>query len=413
MKRASALLALLGAAVLPVLPILVAVAGVIGLSACASCGSTVRETPMPVLAAGAFDGVEIDQSAHRLYLADSADKGVDVVDISTATPRFVQTIDVAGEPNGLAVAPDIHRLYAGLIGGSLAVIDTDPVSPQRMRMIDKVVVDKMAADLLDYSPRMHRVYVSTGLGGDIVGVDTNTNKVMERLTPSVPVEQPRYNPADGMIYATSSETDSIVRIDPASQTLNRTLKIDRCRPSGLAINPTRQLAMASCEGSVALVNLRSWRYEVTRAVPGGDIVTYDAKADRFLVASPHGKLDSAVAVFYGDGTFLGSVGVPPRAHAAAFDATHGLVYAIGATGVLSFAPRACEPPPDWLKLALGSSVFLAPLAAFALFLVLYARRMGRAEPAVPTWDQLQKEDLAAERERIKALEDAIYGPQVE
>jgi hypothetical protein len=152
---------------------------------------------------------------------------------------------------------------------------------------------------------------------------------------------------------------------------------------------------------------------VTRAVPGGDIVTYDAKADRFLVASPHGKLDSAVAVFYGDGTFLGSVAVPPRAHAAAFDDTHGLVYAIGATGVLRFAPAACEPPPDWLKLTLGSSVFVVPLAAFVLFLVLFARRMGRAEPTVPSWDQLQKEDLAAERERIKALEDAIYGPQVE
>jgi len=410
MKRASALLALLGSLVLP---ISVAAAGLIALSACGNCSSTVRETPMPVIAAGAFDGVEIDQSAHRLYLADSADKGVDVVDISTATPRFVQTIDVAGEPNGLAVAPDIHRLYAGLIGGSLAVIDTDPASPKHMQMIDKVVVDKMAADLLDYSPRMHRVYVSTGLGGDIVGVDTNTNKVMERLTPSVPVEQPRYNAADGMIYATSSETDSIVRIDPATQTLNRTLKIDRCRPSGLAINPTRQLAMASCEGSVALINLRSWRYEITRAVAGGDIVTYDPKADRFLVASPHGKLDSAVAVFYGDGTFLGSVAATPRVHAAAFDNTHGLVYAIGNIGVFSFAPRVCEPPPGWLKLTLGSAVFVLPLAAFALFLILFARRMGRAELAAPSWEQLQQEDLAAERERIKALEDAIYGPQVE
>ena len=43
----------------------------------------------------------------------------------------------------------------------------------------------------------------------------------------------------------------------------------------------------------------------------------------------------------------------------------------------------------------------------------FARRMGRAEPAAPSWEQLQQEDLAAERERIKALEDAIYGPQVE
>ena len=50
--------------------------------------------------------------------------------------------------------------------------------------------------------------------------------------------------------------------------------------------------------------------------------------------------------------------------------------------------------------------------AFAGFLVWYARRPRRdpKTPAGPTWEDRQREDLAAEQERMRALEDAIYGP---
>jgi len=54
--------------------------------------------------------------------------------------------------------------------------------------------------------------------------------------------------------------------------------------------------------------------DANRVVAGGDIVTYDAAVDRFVVASPHDRHDSAVGVFYGDGTFLGSVGRRRRKH---------------------------------------------------------------------------------------------------
>src|SRR5204863_357657 len=110
---------------------------------------------------------------------DSAADGIDVVDISSTTPRFVRTIDVAGAPNGLAVAEDTHRLYAGLIGGSVAVIDTDESSPKFMQMVDRVTVDSLAADLLDYSAQKQRVYVATGQSGEVVGIDTTTNQVKE------------------------------------------------------------------------------------------------------------------------------------------------------------------------------------------------------------------------------------------
>src|SRR5438045_9473196 len=114
-------------------PIVAAAGGMILLGACTSCQSTVREAAIPVIAAGSFDGVEADQRAHRLYLGDSAAHGIDVVDISSTTPRFVRTIDVAGAPNGLAVAEETHPLYARLIGRPVAVSDAPAPAPTRMR----------------------------------------------------------------------------------------------------------------------------------------------------------------------------------------------------------------------------------------------------------------------------------------
>ena len=102
MKRHGALAGLVLSAVVPVLA---AFGGVIGLSGCASCQSTVRQVSIPAVAAGSFDGVEGDQTGHRLYLADRTTNKVDVIDISSADPWFKGAIDVGGPPNGLAVAP--------------------------------------------------------------------------------------------------------------------------------------------------------------------------------------------------------------------------------------------------------------------------------------------------------------------
>ncbi len=80
---------------------------------------------------------------------------------------------------------------------------------------------------------------------------------------------------------------------------------------------------------------------------------------------------------------------------------------------MSLNPPACLPPPDWLKFTGNVSIFAVPLLAAALFLFLYARRLDR-RPAhrrpEPTFSDLQKEDRALERERMRAFEDSILGP---
>jgi len=388
--------------------------GTVALGACAGCGATAHETNLKPIAASSFDGVDIDQGAHLLYMSDRVNKGLDVVDVSRSTPRFLQTVTLGALPNGLAIASDRHRVYVGMDGGSVAVVDTDPGSPSFMKVIGRIAVDKTTADLVDYSPVRNRLYVSTSAGGEVVGVDTLTNRVSERYFLNMPLEQPRYNPADGMLYVTSPSDDSLVQVDPSNNKVLNRYQVPGCRATGLAINPARQLALVACSGSIALFKLPSGERTITRAVEGGDLVNYNAAADRFVLASPHGSKDSAVGVFAGDGTFLGSVPATPKAHAAAFDSSQGLVYAPGVAGILSFAPAACAPTPDWVKVGLGLSVYGLPLMLIGLVLLFYARARDREREIEATtgrsrW-RVRQEYLAAERERMRALEDAILDP---
>ena len=407
MKPTGRLAAALGQAIVPVLA---AAGGAILLAGCTSCQSTVRTTAMTVIAGGSYDVVVADQPGQRLYLADRTAKGVDVVDISSPQPVFVSTIPLTAAPHGLALDTASHRLFAALGNGAVAVIDTGPRSSNQV--VANIQVDSSSLDLIDYSAQTDSLYV--GSDRTVLVVDAARAQVTKRITTAMTVGQPRFDPADGMVYATVSGTDSLVQINPATGFVTRSYVIAKCRPNGVGINPARQLALVSCGGSIALVNLESGAQRVTRVVQGGDVVTYEAAADRFVVASPHDMDESAIGVFAGDGSFIGSVPATSSAHAAAFDSAHGLVYAPGPVGLMSFAPAACAPPPDWLRFVGGLSVFAVPLLLAALFLVLVARALARrrAGQGGPTYQELQAEDLEFERERMRALEDGILGPRV-
>ena len=393
---------------------LVALAGVVMLGACASCESTVKQVTLPSLAATPVDAVVSDNTNHRLYLSDQAGSGVDVVDISTTTPQFERMIGVGHAPLGLAVAPDLNRLYAGMSNGGVAVIDTESGSPKYMQVIATIAAGTTVADLLDYSPMTNHVLVSSGVDGQVVVVNALNNGIAAVYPIGVPIGQARFNDGDGKVYVTVPSADAIYRIDPASGVVTRKLVAKGCHPNGMAINPARNLALVTCRGSVGLFDLETGGSTVTRVVQGGDIVTYDAASDRFAVASPHDMSDSAIGIFSGDGTYIGSVASTPNAKAAAFDNAHGLIYAAGASGLISLAPGACLPPPNWLKFVGGLAVFVVPLVAAAAFLVWYARR-ARGGPGKPkgerSYHELQQEDLAFERERMLALEDGIFGPE--
>ena len=398
------------------LPAPAAVGAVVLLSACgAGCDAAVNTTALPAVAGvpPSFDAVEIDQPAHRVYVADRTRTGVDVIDISKTSPRFLQTVNVGGPPNGLALARDSNRLYAGLAYGSVVAIDTDPASKTFMTVTDRVSVGNKSADLMDYGGK--RVFV--GSGSNVVIIDAATNKVVSQVDVKAPVEQPRYNSADGMVYVTSPDADTIFQINPDLAKVTNTFKMGGCKPAGLAINPARQMGLVACSVSVSAVDLRDGSYRLVSGIPAGDIVSYSSAADRFLVASANAKAPSVVGVFSGDAKFITSAVTDPRGHAAVFDTTNQLVYTTSAAGILSFTPPTCAPGVDWKRTMATLGIYATPFVLLALVMIFYSARRDRSRAkaangsAGPQRRRQYEDDLAVQRERMRSLEDSILGAE--
>jgi len=327
---------------------------------------------------GNFDDVEIDQANHRLYAADR-DRGIDVFDISNPIAKFVQSITLPSEPNGLAIAPDLGRLYAGTADGSVQVLDINPASPTAGKLLAAVQTGGKEADLLDYSASRHELYASNGADGTVAIIDANKSAVTSKVKVGFALEQPRFNSADGMLYVTSPDADALFQIDLTTLKIKKRSTLGGCQPTGLAIDPRSNQALIACTYSTVAWDLRSASGQNLTQAAGGDVISYDARADRFFVASPGKTSKGTVAIFGGNPiAFISSVVTGAGANAAAYDETNGLIYTTdfrpNRVGVVAFGIPDGAP-------TISSLLSLAPLAALLPVIVVVLFIVGRqADP---------------------------------
>lgn len=299
------------------------------LSAC-SAGtrsvSTITNTHVPglgVKGSASFDVVEIDQKAHLLYATDRSDSGVDVFDISGTSAKYVKTITTPVTPNGLALAPDLGKAFVGLSDGSVAIIDTGTD-----KVLQQAATGGKSVDLIEYSAERHEVYAANPDEGKIAvlnAVDGTKRTVISLGTATL--EQPRYDPADHLLYVTSPDAGVIFQVDPSTGVTRNKLPLGTCHSNGMAIDPKHNQALVACRTWVLRINLHDPKDQhAFTQVAGGDVVVYDAKVDRFLVAAP-GMVPKEVAVFGGNPIdYIGAVGGAGFGNSAALDESHGLVY---------------------------------------------------------------------------------------
>lgn len=355
-------------------------AGAFLLSAC-SLGSTssltITDTRVPTLKVGtaSFDVVDIDQAAHLLYAADRSDQGVDVFDVSLPTATYLKTIPVQNSPNGLAVAPDLNQVFVGISDGSLDVIDTKAGSKTVDTVIKQIATGANSVDLIDYSPNQHRVYASNGIHGTIAAIDTTSDKTVQTIKIGYALEQPRFNLGDGMLYVTSPDAGALFRVDPSTGTIKQKIALGGCSPSGLAINPRVNQAMIACGSSVARLNLKNTTDGQTFLdVSGGDVVTYDASVDRFLVAAPSVVPKSQVGLFGGNPiAYVTSVDTGSGGNSAVYDETNRIVYTPetrqGKAGLAGFDLPSGQPTLTASGTEIGLFASLVAAVAWVMFVV--------------------------------------------
>ena len=363
------------------------VIGSVAISACGGSPIPIALTRVPSIAGqnASFDNVEIDQAAHRLYASDRTNRGVDVFDISKPRARYLKTIAMGSNPNGLAIAPDVGRLFVGTASGAVTVVDTSTGA-----IIDQVVTGGSGADLLDYGAARQRLYVSNAADGTVTSIDTATDKVKAHFViGSYQLEQPRFNPADGMVYVTSPSADSLFRVDPNDGLVKHIFSLGGCTPNGLAINPKSNQALIVCKTFVMSFHLNTGKSEKFAQVLGGDVVNYNAKVDQFFVGSPHITKPSVIGIFGGNPiAYYSSVSTNAHGNSAAYDETNNVVYTPDLlpdkAGVASFQlPEKPQVFPAWLSILTTYGFYAALVVGFGLFLLFISRSADPARRPAP------------------------------
>jgi len=316
---------------------------------------SLTKIPIPPLAGktASIDIMQIDQEAHRLYVADRTTNGVDVFDVTTKDAKYLKSVDAGSGGNGLVVAKNVNKLFVGLNDSNVAVIDLTSLN-----VIAKVSTGgKGRADEMDYDPKDRKIYVANSGDGFVTVIDATTNAIIKKFDNlGAALEQPQYNAGDGLMYMTSSDQNTIFVFDPARDLLVRKDVVAvLCGPQGLAINPKTSQAVLGCNagraGTTGTPLALAWDLAngkftgVFGQVGAGDSVIYSAKTDRFYFGAhnfPHG---SVIGIFAGSPiAFLTNVptGSFSGAKNLAYDETNNLIYtqdALPGEGALfSFTP---------------------------------------------------------------------------
>lgn len=306
-------------------------------------------TPVPTSAYGQkfCDTLEIDQAAHRLYAGDNWSGGVDVFDISGPQAEYLKTIRTRGGFYGIAVAPELKKVFVGIAGGTVGIIDVDPASTAADTFIERVDVGGRGhADLIDYDPVHRKLYAANRNDGFMTAVDAVSHKIAGRIEGlGGGLEQPRFNSADGMVYLAGNADNVLYQVNAATDELVRTIDVvEPCHPNGLAINPANNKAVLANSGRTnhcVVLDLSTAKVDSVADTGGGDGAAYDPVADRFFFAASGFRDGPVVGIFAGNGKFLGNVPTARGASWVAYDETHQLLYfptvQEGRPALLSFA----------------------------------------------------------------------------
>jgi DNA-binding beta-propeller fold protein YncE len=374
------------------------------ISACGDSGVTITHTAIPAGAAkgASMDVIEIDQATHLLYAADRTDQGVDVFDISTPQARYIKTIGMPGNPNGLAIAPDLGRLFVGTANGAVVIVDISTSSTTYGALIAQVKTGASSVDLLDYGAARQRVYAASA--GSIISIDPTTGLIVTRFAlGSVVLEQPRFDPADGMVYVTSPDADMLYRIDPSTGTLTDKYTLGGCKPLGLAINPTTNKALMACHKYTLAFDLGAGKIIGTFPLGNADIVSYDSKVDRFFIASlPHAQTPGSVGIFGGNPiAYISSAVTNISGNSAAYDETNKVVYTPNIEPARASLAGFPMPVPltGWLAFVNVAWPYVAIALGFLLLFVFLMRSADPIRRPMPVAKRVSKKEAPAATDR--------------
>ncbi len=267
--------------------------------------------PIPKSAAS-VDIAWVDPGSHTYFLADRSTSGVDKVD--TANNKFLGTIggfvgvkggSSTSGPNGVLVISDRNELWAGDGDSTVKVVDLKSgsivasISTGGTKRADELAYDPTDGIIMignDSDNPPFETFISITLR-TVVGKLVYAN--------ATGLEQPVWNPANGMFYLAVPGTKTnpggeINVIDPKSMKIVQVYPLTNYNPNGLALGPNQQLLISQSQdglkaaGRAQTIVMNATNGRIVATIPqvgGADQVWYNPGDKRYYIGANHMTLD--------------------------------------------------------------------------------------------------------------------------
>jgi len=193
-----------------------------------------------------WDYVYVDSTNHRLYVSHATQTEV----IDTTTDKVIATIPDTTGVHGIAVANDLGKGFSSN-GGSNDVTIFD----LKTNKATGKVKTGQNPDSIIYEPVTHRVFTFNGKSKDSTVFDAKTGEI---VAASLALGgKPEFCQVDGKghVYVNIEDKNEIVEINAKDATVTKHYSIAPCDgPSGLAIDPKKNVLFSVCDGKVMVVS---------------------------------------------------------------------------------------------------------------------------------------------------------------
>ena len=282
-----------------------------------------------------FDYQSLDPSTGRLAVSKMGSGKLLVFDARNRT--LISELDGFPKVTGVLMVPELHKIYASVPGagiraslsvalgmtglskgaGAVAILDSASLK-EIARLPAGVFPDGIA-----YDPKDRRIFVSDEMGGELVAIGADSDRLAGRIDAGGEVGNVQYDPISQRVYTPVQSHDELIAIDPATLKVVARHKLAGCRhPHGLRIADGAAIGYVACDENDRLlaVDLASGRISADLAIGHDpDVLAADPGIKRLYIASESGMLSVIDTGDAAKPVVMGNVKAGEDAHSVAVD----------------------------------------------------------------------------------------------
>ncbi|HEX5213827.1 MAG TPA: hypothetical protein VFV98_00110 [Vicinamibacterales bacterium] len=299
---------------------------------------------IPVGGTAAFDYLNVDSAAHRLYLTNSTQ----VVVIDTATNAVVGKIPAGPGVHGIAIAPDGKGYITN--GGEDTVSIVDLKTLQVLSKVSTKGADasvRQNPDAICYEPKQKEIWVFNHSGKSATVIDA-TGKAVAQIPLSGVAESGQADSSLGRVFVNIEDTDSIDVIDIATRKVIANWKVaPASSPTGMAIDTTTHRVFVGGGPNTVMIDANTGNVLASAPIVGGTDATWFDPGTQMVFSSGTAN-GGAITVMHVDGpnklSVVQTLVTAPRARTMALDAATHRLY-VAAQKYAPVDPNAAAAPP--------------------------------------------------------------------